>query len=219
MAKRLTRSAATRVFVGSNPTPRLIFKMEKENKKVYMIHGWGGSSEDNWFPWMKEELEKKGLNVVVFDMPNTNHPKIEEWVDYLRENISSGKIDEDAYFIGHSIGCQTIMRFLEKLHKHKKVGGCIFVAPFFDLINLEPEEMVIAHLWTNSEIAHERILDHCNNFLCIFSDDDPEVHLKEADKFRERLGAKIIIEKKRGHFLDKIQPRVLDESLKFLKVK
>ena len=55
-------------------------------KKVYMIHGWAGSSEDNWFPWLKENLEGKGVQVEVFDMPNTKRPKIEEWVRFLEKN-------------------------------------------------------------------------------------------------------------------------------------
>ena len=168
-------------------------------KKVYIIHGWGGSSSSEpWFQWMKRELKNKGFDVVAFDMPNTDNPKIEEWVGYLEENIKDA--DEKTYFIGHSIGCQTILRFLEKLHKHKKIGGCVFVAPFFDLINQEPEELKIAHLWTNTKIDFSRILDHCNNFLAIFSDNVPYVHLDEIEKFRKNLGAKIIIKHDEEHF-------------------
>lgn len=106
------------------------------------------------------------------------------------------------------------MRFLEKLHKHKKIAGCVFVAGWFDLINLEPEEMRIAHPWINSRIDFERILDHCNNFLAIFSDNDPCVHLNEVEKFRENLGAKIIIKKGLGHF-DAVEK--IPEILKFIK--
>ena len=167
-------------------------------KKVYLIHGWGGSSEGGWFDWLKEELPKKGFEVKAFDMPNTDEPKIEKWVGYLEENIKD--VDEHTFFIGHSIGCQTILRFLEKLHKHKRVGGCVFVAGWFDLINLESEEMEIAHPWVNKDIHFGRILDHCNNFLAIFSDDDPYVHLEEMEKFKKNLGAKIIIKKGKEHF-------------------
>jgi hypothetical protein len=181
-------------------------------KKVYLIHRWGGSSEGGWFDWLKSELEAKGYKVKAFDMPNTEKPKIEEWVGYLVDNIKD--VDEKTYFIGHSIGCQTIMRFLEKLHKHKKIAGCVFVAGWFDLINLEPEEMRIAHPWINSRIDFERILDHCNNFLAIFSDNDPCVHLNEVEKFRENLGAKIIIKKGLGHF-DAVEK--IPEILKFIK--
>ncbi|MDP3992003.1 MAG: alpha/beta fold hydrolase [Candidatus Pacearchaeota archaeon] len=168
-------------------------------KKAYIIHGWGGSSSSEpWFQWLKKEVGKKGYTVSFFDMPNTDNPKIEEWVGYLENKIKN--VDEKTYFIGHSIGCQTILRFLEKLHKHKKVGGCVFVAPWFNLINQEPEELKIAHPWTNTKIDFSRILDHCSNFLAIFSDNDPYVHLDEVKKFRENLGAKIIIKKNEEHF-------------------
>ncbi len=186
-------------------------------KKVYMIHGWEGSSKDNWFPWLKKELENKKPNVEihVFDMPNSEHPKIEEWVGYLEENIKD--VDEHTYFIGHSIGCQTIIRFLEKLHKHKRIGGCIFVAGFFDLLNLEPEEFKIAHPWITSPIDSSRVLDHCNRFLALFSKDDPEVHIDEAKKFKEKFGAKIVIMDGKGHFEDEKQPELLNEVLRFIK--
>lgn len=155
-----------------------------------------------WIRWLEGELGERGFEVHAFDMPNTEHPKIEEWVRFLEEKIDLDGVNENAYFVGHSVGAQTIMRFLEKLHKHKKVGGCVFVAPWLDLINLEPDEMEIAHPWINSKIDFGRILDHCNNFTAVFSDNDPYVHLDEADKFKDNLGAKIIIKKKMNHFED-----------------
>ena len=184
-------------------------------KKVYMIHGWGGSSKDNWFPWLKEELEKKNTKVIIFDMPDTDKPKIEIWVKYLEEKIKDA--DENTYFIGHSIGCQTIIRFLEKLHKNKKVAGCLFVAPWFNLINMEPEEIEIAHPWINSKIHFDRVLEHCDNFLAIFSTDDPFVPLTEVEIFKEKLGAKIIIEKNKGHFDEKEEPSILNQAARLIK--
>lgn len=171
-----------------------------EMKRAYIIHGWGHDSNMVWIKWLEGELKGKGFEVFAFDMPNTFAPKIEEWMKYLEEQIDSEKIDKESWFVGHSIGAQTIMRFLEKLHKHKKVAGCFFVAPWLNLINLEPDEMEIAHPWINLKIDFGRIVDHCNNFTAIFSDDDPYVHLDEADKFRENLGARIIIKKGMKHF-------------------
>ena len=184
------------------------------SKKVFLIHGWGGDSEGGWFDWLKQELPKKGFKVEAFDMPNTNSPKIEEWVGFLEEKIFSEDIDEQTYFIGHSIGCQTIIRFLEKLHKHKRVGGCVFVAGWFDLINMEPEEMEIAHPWVNKEIHFDRVMDHCNHFLAIFSNNDPYVHLDEVEKFKNNLGAKIIIKEGEEHFNETER---IPEILKFIK--
>ncbi|MEK6823831.1 MAG: alpha/beta fold hydrolase [Nanoarchaeota archaeon] len=185
-----------------------------KNQKVYLIHRWGGDSESDWYGWVKKELEKKGIPVGVFDMPNSENPKIEKWVKYLEENIKS--VDEQTYFIGHSIGCQTIMRFLEKLHKHKKIAGCVFIAPWFNLINLEAEEIKIAHPWINSKIDFGRVLDHCNNFLAIFSKNDPYVHLDEIEKFKKNLGAKIIIKEKQGHFTEEDGIKKIPEILEFI---
>ena len=86
-------------------------------KKAYLVHGWGGTGSGGWFDWLKQELPKKGFEVVSFDMPDTDNPKIETWVKYLEQKINSDEIDENTYFVGHSVGCQTILRFLEKLHK------------------------------------------------------------------------------------------------------
>ena len=56
------------------------------------------------------------------------------------------------------------------------------------------------------------------NFVAIFSDNDPYVPLTNIDIFRDGLGAKSIIEKKKGHFTegDKVLeiPIVLKELLK-----
>ncbi len=185
----------------------------KTTKKVYLVHRWGGSSEsEGWFGWLKEELYRKKYEVIAFDMPNTEHPRIEEWVKYLEENIK--EVDGNTYFVGHSIGCQTILRFLEKLHKHKRIAGCVFVAGWFKVINLEPKELEIAHPWMNGKIDFERVLDHCNKFLAIFSDNDPYVHVDEAKEFKRILGAKTIIKKKQGHFNE---TEMIPEVLEFLK--
>ena len=182
-------------------------------KKVYLIHGWdGNSSSEPWFQWLKTELPKKNIEIITFDMPNTSEPKIEEWVGYLRKKIDN--IDEQTYFVGHSIGCQTILRFLEKLPKHKKIAGCVFVAGWFDLINQSPEELEIAHPWINSKIDFPRVLEHCNNFLGIFSNDDPFVHLSETEKFKKNLGARVIIKNGEEHFNE---TKEIPEILQFIK--
>ena len=178
-------------------------------KHVYIIHGWGFDSSMPWIVWAEEELRKKGYKVTSFDMPNTDEPKIEEWVGYLEKNVKD--IDENTYFVGHSIGAQTILRFLEKSHKHLKVGGLVFVAPWLDLIGLKSDELKIAHPWINNKINPERILDHTGNITCIFSTNDPFVSPREWKKFEEMFRAKIIIKKDFGHFEDvKSIPEILE---------
>lgn len=173
-------------------------------KKAYLIHGWGGSSEsEGWFSWLKEEMKNRDIKVIAFDMPNTNEPRINEWVGFLEKNVKEKGIDEQTYFIGHSVGCQTILRFLEKLNAEIKIAGCIFVAPWFNLKETAyeaEEEKDIAKPWIETPINFEKVKQHTKNFLCIFSDNDPCVPLSDSKIFKEKLGAEIIIKNNEEHF-------------------
>lgn len=169
-------------------------------KKIFIIHRWDGAPSKDWLPWAKEEFEKKGFEVIMPKMPNSQEPKIEEWVPFLTKLVS--EVDENNFFIGHSIGCQTIMRYLETVYP-KKVGGIIFVAPWFNLTNLEDEESeVIARPWTQSSIDLEKVKNATDNINVFMSGNDPFVPLSDKKIFEEKLGAKVIIESNKGHYTE-----------------
>ncbi|RJO59701.1 DUF1749 domain-containing protein [Candidatus Parcubacteria bacterium] len=167
-------------------------------KKVFIIHGWGGFPEEGWFPWAKSGLLAKGFAVKVFEMPNTENPVIEEWVEFLQKNIVP---DDQTYLIGHSIGCQAILRYLESLPLNVKIGGSVLVAGWFDLDNLETEaEKAIAKPWINTPIDFEKVKAHCEKFTAILSDNDPFGFLESNKEiFEEKLGAEIRVLKNKGH--------------------
>lgn len=177
-------------------------------KKVYIIHGWATDSNMTWIKWLEKELSEKNIEVHALNMPNSRQPKIEEWVSYLKKNAKD--LDEESFFVGHSVGCQTILRFLEKEPKGLKIGGCVFVAPWIDLVGLEgfsSQELTIAHPWLNSKIDFERVLEHTGKITCIFSTNDRFVSPDEWEKFEKGLEAKIIVKKDCRHFekVDKIE--------------
>mgnify|MGYP001609436738 CR=1 FL=1 len=178
-----------------------------------MIHGWGGSNENPWFNWLKKELEKRKFQVIIPTMPDTMKPTINAWTAKLAEVI--GKPDENTYLIGESIGTQTIMRYLEKTKG--KIGGCVLVVPWFNLTDEtwddEGYTREIAKSWLETPINFEKIKKSCNKFVTIFSDDDPYVPLSDSKIFKEKLNAKVIIDKKKGHYQVDEAPVVLKELL------
>ena len=130
-------------------------------KKIIIVHGWGGSPDACWLPWLKEELESRNFKVIIPEMPNTDEPKIEEWVPFLKKY--SEKADKDTFFVGGSIGCQTIMRVLEKMPKEIQMGGIVFIAPWFNLIPEPIEEeggTEIAAPWIKNPIDTNKVLSH-----------------------------------------------------------
>lgn len=151
-------------------------------------------------------------------MPEPAEPNIEAWVSRLFEIV--GEVDENTFFVGHSIGCQTILRYLESLPADKKAGGAIFVAGWFTLMNLKTdEEKEIAQPWLETPIDFKRVKQHTEKFFAVFSDDDEVVPINNKELFEQRLGAKTAIEHNKGHFsgsdgVEKM-PSVLDAIIHY----
>ena len=163
-------------------------------KRVFIIHGWGGTPESNWFPWLKHELENRIEKIKVFVplMPNTENPKAEEWLSEI--SLIVNKPDENCYFIGHSLGVIAIMRYLESLPENTKIGGAIFVAGFPESVGIKETESFF-----EKKVNFKKIKKSTNSFVVIDSDDDPYVPSKNANMLEKELGAKRIIIKNGGH--------------------
>ncbi|MDO8509384.1 MAG: alpha/beta hydrolase [Nanoarchaeota archaeon] len=183
-------------------------------KRVFIIHGWDYNPKINWYPWLKKELENKKYKVIVPEMPNTSEPDIKNWVSHLSQVV--GKLDEKTYFVGHSIGCQTIMRFLEKEKSNIKIPKVVFVAGWFKLGNLEDTEVEeIAKPWTETSIDLNIIKQKIDKLVVFLSSNEPYNYLKENETlFRNKLGAKVIILKDKGHFTQEDGVSEINEVLR-----
>ena len=124
-------------------------------KRVILVHRWDGNPEVDWYPWLKKELEKRKVKVEIPEMPNPSKPAIETWVSFLAEHVK--KIDAETYFIGHSVGCQTILRYFETLSNKQKIGGALIVAGGFTLQGLTTdEEREVAGHWLTAPFDFEK---------------------------------------------------------------
>lgn len=167
-------------------------------KKVIIIHCWEGYPDYCWYPWLKKQLEEKGYEVSVPEMPETNSPKLDKWFSKLKETI--GIPNKDTYLIGHSLGCITILRYLESLKENEKIGGAVFVAGFTDNLGCKDIKSFF-----ELPINFTKTKLHCPKFVAIHSDNDPHVSLKNGDIFQKELNAKLIIKHDMGHFSGEIE--------------
>lgn len=167
-------------------------------KKVYLVHCWDGKIKDGWYPWIKKHLENNNVEVIMENMPNTNEPKINEWVTKLDSLIDN--LNEEVYFIGHSIGCQTIMRYLET-KEVTNIGGILFVTPWLDLLpaGLEDGADEVADEWIHTPINFDKIKQFTQNISAIFSTNDYFVSLEQEKIFVDKLRANTIIVENKGH--------------------
>ena len=161
--------------------------------KVYIVHCWEGTKDDGWYPWLDKELSNENTTVYRFNMPNTENPKIEEWVPFLDSIVKD--LDSNTYFVGHSIGCQTILKFLQS-RDITNIGGILLVAPWLSLLPeaiSDPESYETAKPWLTTPIDFEKVKKFTSNITCIFSDDDYFVSLSQKEVFENVLNAKTIV--------------------------
>src|SRR3989344_6374953 len=183
-------------------------------KRVFIIHGWVGKPDRHWYPWLKAQLESNDIEVAVPAMPNTEEPKLAVWLKKIKETVK--KNDEETYFIGHSLGAVTILRYIEKLAPKEKVGGVVLVG---GLIVTHKKKLAD---FLKDELDYKKIKSHITKkIVATHSDNDPVVPLSDAELVRDNLGAELIIVPKAWHFDDadgwSELPQARDALLKMMK--
>lgn len=194
----------TAFYIGASWFGRMFFALYQHlrvreggvGKRVVIIHQWMAGPEGDWRPWLKSELERLGYQVLVPQMPDMDAPVIEKWVGELSRVV--GTPDKDTYFVGHSIGCQAILRYLQTIEN--EVGGAVFVAGWFDLENLEDDETKeIAKPWIESPIRKDAIKKVLPRSVLFISDNDPYGAFETNQKAFSEMGSKIIVLSGAGH--------------------
>lgn len=170
-------------------------------KKAYLIHGWGGSPEHGWFPWLKKELVSRGWDVQDFSMPDPGEPVIEKWIPFLLEHIAHP--DADTVIVGHSMGVQAALRYVAELPEGARVGKLVLVAGPIDTItgmDGSSEDPAIAEPWLTRPIDAEKVKRIVSEIVGIFSDNDRWIPLSQETLLREHFGARTITMHDMHHF-------------------
>lgn len=181
-------------------------------KKAIIIHGTEGHPKENWFPWLKKELEKAGYKVSVpqFPSPPVVPAKIAEWFEVLKDF----PIDKNTILIGHSLGSVFTLRILEKLKEPVPaaflVGAPIGVKP---ILNYDRDVS-----FSGFDFGWDAIKKNAKRFVVFQSDDDPYVSLGNGKELSKHLGIKLYFIPNSGHFNERAGytkfPQLLQEILK-----
>ena len=160
--------------------------------KYLIIHGSFGSSDGNWFPWLKNELQKKNLDVQVPQMlVGVGKQNFESWSQTLDEL----KIDENTIIIAHSIAPVFVCKYL--IQNKKKVKKLIFVCGFNNYLGINEEyDSVNEPMYLDNL---EDIKNYCSDIVCFYSDNDPYVPFDVEKKFADIVASKQILVKGAGH--------------------
>lgn len=180
------------------------------NIKVIFIPGNdGGTTQHNWFPYLKEELEKLGFEVIAATFPDPIFAREQYWLPFLKELGAN----ERTILIGHSSGAVAAMRFAE----NNKILGSVLVGACYTDLNdqMEKESGYYNRPWNWKAIkANQKWI------IQYASADDPYIPIQEARHIHEHLDTEYYACTDQGHFGDPERPkRVFPEIVQALKEK
>lgn len=176
-----------------------------------IFHGAFGGPSENWFPWLKDELEASGHEVFVpkfpvedYDQLTLSGPKtktvnqnLHNWMAVFDELLLklNGK---ELCFIGHSIAAVFI---LHAVIKHNlNLDSAIFVAPFLTKLNPKLWQFqVVNQTFYNDKFDFSKLKKLIPISYTVFSDNDPYVDIKYPLRFTKKMQSEKIIVKGGKH--------------------
>ena len=167
-------------------------------KNYFIIHGSFGSSQENWFPWLENELNGREKQVFNLDFPiGIDKQNYNNWEMVL--NSVKRFINEESVFICHSIGCVFLVKYCIK--NNIKIGKALFVAGVNNQLGLHKDfDSVNKTMFTNNVIEFKNL---CSKRICFYSNNDPYIKLEKLIEFAKEVGGKEILIENAGHFNEK----------------
>lgn len=163
---------------------------------VYIVHGYAASPSDHWFPWLKQALESRGATVSILNLPSADNPQTDEWQQALEAQVT--KLDRQTYFIGHSLGCIALLRYLENTADTANIGGYILVSGFNASLPILPQ---LDHFIT-PDINYPKLVEIAQHRVVIAASNDPAVPLSLSKDLADALDAEFVQVAGGGHFLE-----------------
>ncbi len=163
-------------------------------KKALILHGTSGSSQGNWFPWLKEELISKGFEVWCPDLPEPDNPSIERYNKFILENIPF-KFDKETILIGHSSGAVAILGLLEALPAATTVQASYLVGSFKNDLGWDSLKQLFVKPFDFQQIKSKSRL-----WYFLHSDNDPYCPLEQAQYLHGQIGGDLIVLPGQKHF-------------------
>lgn len=159
-----------------------------------ILHGTGGYPTENWFDWLRQELEKLNFSVAVPQLPNCDRPNIKIYNKFLLEE-KDYQFDETSILIGHSSGAVAILGLLQALPESVVVDTCYLVGAFKDNLGWDSLNALFEEPFDFAKIKTK-----AKHFVLIHSDNDPYCPLEHAKFLAKELDGELIVKDGQKYF-------------------
>lgn len=178
-----------------------------------LVHGSFGSPFSNWIPYLRKEIENKGLVVYTPDFPTgVGFQKYETWSKLLKVYVDSMLINENTVIFAHSIAPIFICKFL--VENKIKVKRLILVCGFNNYFGINEEYDTVNGSMYFDNLAE--VKKYCDDIVCMYSDNDPYVKYEEEKEFADSITENQIMFPGGGHLNSESGYTEFEELLKYL---
>lgn len=162
--------------------------------KIILIHGSYGSADENWFPWLSDEIKKLNIDVIAPNFPTPNGQSLDSWQKVFDEEV--GELGSNDILVGHSLGVGFILNLLEQ--SNTPVAGCFFVSGFIG--NLKDEAFnVVNKTFVDKDFDWDKINQNAGKVKIYHSNDDPYVPMPKAEEIAKNMNTDITVVPNGGH--------------------
>ena len=217
---------AQRNWIGRSEGTEIEFQLATSAlgpRRCLIIHGITGNDQENWFPWFKKRLENQEWKVSIPNLPNTNHPIVEEWGKALEKEFKPNSI-----IVGHSLGVPAALNLVQTVGK--KVDKLILVAPVNPEQNWTALKKSVPGIDWNAikkfadiKFDWEKINNLVNQIIFYYSNNDKYIPASSVDFYKKNLPEAVFkFIQDKGHFNTSSGirefPEVLEEFLPKIEV-
>jgi uncharacterized protein len=158
---------------------------------VEVLHGTGETPEYMWLPWLRKELEPKHYSVSIPQLPDTDHPTLENWLPVALE----GTYNENTVLVSHSAGGPLALSVLETIDV--RIKKAILVAGYAR----QREGQSVADPIVQESYDWKKIREHVDDIIFVNSDNDPWGCTDVEGRYMlDKVGkGKLIVMKGAGH--------------------
>lgn len=161
---------------------------------VVIIHGSFGGPNENWFPWLAEEVRKLGHQSLLPTFPTPEGQNLDTWMKEFKKQV--GELRKDMILVGHSLAPGFILNLLEQ--SNKSVIGTFMVSGFLGKLGLEEFDQ-INETFVCRDFDWDRIRSNGGEFHVYNSNNDPYVPLTKGFELAQNLGVELTIIDNGGH--------------------
>jgi hypothetical protein len=170
--------------------------MKINSFKILFIHGYTASSQADFYPFLSQELDKRGIDYVIPDLPGGDKPHTKIWLKTIHEALQENT--KPLIIVGHSLGTRAALLYVEKYNID--VERLFLIAAFANrLENAKRKEGLYLDFFDHI-IDIPRIKTYIEKAFVLHSIDDHSIPFAQGEEIARDIKAELIVSENRCYF-------------------